>query len=168
MTDNPFSAPATTVLAADDVFEGEVGSMSWPEVKKLRNASRSLRFLGALWVIGAVLVSVILVTGLINGFGMGLDLIFEAILGFALMLVVLSIYGVWARPAWGRIPGRIACVINLIQFPLGTAIGILGLIAFHQGARLFGPNKLTHRDLEARYRFLKTREKARKQRTQVG
>jgi hypothetical protein len=55
--------------------------------------------------------------------------------------------------------GIIVCVLTLINIPLGTLIGIVGLFAFIKAPNLFGPGRVLHKDLKTEY---KLRKKARK------
>ena len=48
------------------------------------------------------------------------------------------------------------CSVMLINVPIGTLLGILGLVAFIRGERLFGPDRYVGRELKAE---LKRRKK---------
>jgi len=62
-------------------------------------------------------------------------------------------YGSWRRPSWGRIPGVVCCILALFLVPIGTAIGVLGLIAYGRGRDLFGPNRYLHGMLDAEWKY---------------
>jgi len=157
-TDNPFAAPTTApVPEAVDLTAG-LGALDWAAVKRLRNASHSIRSLGALWMIGVLVCLFAVVAGVsrnskpFGAFEAGIFTVFAA-------LGSVAIYGAWARPAWGRGVGMVLCILNLASLPIGTIIGILGLIAYSRGKPLFGPGRWTHREVEARYRELKAQRR---------
>lgn len=76
---------------------------------------------------------------------------------FLIMLLVnwVAIYASLVRPNGGRTNGILACGFMLLGFPLGTILGLLGIIAFVGGKPLFGANKIQHKDLEKEYKFRK-------------
>ena len=43
-------------------------------------------------------------------------------------LAVVAGYGLYHRASWGRIVAIIVAILNLIRFPLGTALGIWTLV----------------------------------------
>ena len=47
---------------------------------------------------------------------------------------------------------------GLVGFPVGTIIGIMGLIAYATGGKLFGPERLAHGDVIAVYKQRKDME----------
>jgi hypothetical protein len=79
-------------------------------------------------------------------------------IGLALFYLV-AIIGMLKRTSWGRVMGIIVCILTLINIPLGTLIGIVGLFAFIKAPNLFGPGRVPHKDLKTEY---KLRKKARK------
>jgi hypothetical protein len=157
-TDNPFVAPTTAPAAPAnlDVASG-LAALDWPSLKRLRNASQNIRALGVLWMLGVVGMSVILV---LNFNSPERNAATPSVLLVLLMaLGVLGIVAVWRRPTWGRMVATIFCCLNLLSIPIGTIIGIIGLIALKRGAPLFGPGRWTHREVEARYRELKAQQR---------
>jgi hypothetical protein len=76
---------------------------------------------------------------------------------FLLLLVALqttAVVGLIRRTNWGRIMGIVVCCAALINIPLGTVIGIVGLYSFVKGKQLFGPHRLQHADLRREYKRL--------------
>ena len=55
--------------------------------------------------------------------------------------------------------GIIVCILTLINIPLGTVIGVVGLFAFIKAPNLFGSGRVLHKDLKTEF---KLRKKARK------
>ncbi len=51
--------------------------------------------------------------------------------------------------------GIILCAISLLGIPIGTLIGIIGLIAFVGGEKLFGEGKYLHADLQREFKHRK-------------
>ncbi|MCZ6796091.1 MAG: hypothetical protein O7J95_20980 [Planctomycetota bacterium] len=86
-------------------------------------------------------------------------------LGFTVpLLVVLLVLGAFQlttaiacfrRASWGRISGMIVCSLMLLNIPVGTLIGVLGLVALAQGARLFGPGRYRPSDLRKELKYRK-------------
>jgi len=74
-------------------------------------------------------------------------------------LYLTALIGIFLRTAWGRGAGIIICALGLINIPLGTLFGFMGLFAFIKAPCLFGPGRVTHQDLKAEF---KLRKKARK------
>lgn len=58
------------------------------------------------------------------------------------------------RLPW-RICGIVVCVISLINIPLGTLIGVMGLFAFVKAKELFGPERITHEEVKTAFKGLK-------------
>jgi hypothetical protein len=68
---------------------------------------------------------------------------------------VVGIVGLVTRANWGRVVGGLLAIFSLLNVPIGTAIGIVALMAFFKGERLFGPDRITHRRLKAAMQELK-------------
>jgi hypothetical protein len=79
-------------------------------------------------------------------------------MGLALFYLI-AIIGMFMRTSWGRVMGIIVCILTLINIPLGTVIGIVGLFAFIKAPNLFGSGRVLHKDLKTEF---KLRKKARK------
>jgi hypothetical protein len=155
MSDNVFAPPRANV----EVHEGPeaLWDMTWKEVRKLYLASVNIRALGVLYGLGAV--------GTIAAAGfffmaprtaspdtMGLTAGLAAVVIFFGFLYVAATVSSFTRPTWGRWLGIVICAISLLSFPFGTLIGIMGLIAYVQGARLFGADRLHHKDVASVYK----------------
>lgn len=67
--------------------------------------------------------------------------------------------GLAIRSVWGRIFGFIGCTIMLINIPLGTLIGIVGLVALSKAPELFGQARVTHKELKAEFKQRKCLKK---------
>lgn len=130
-THNPYAAPRAEV--ADPVAD--------PEAEAKRNAhithEASVRAIGALYYLSAVLLAIGLVSGLIAG---DIDSL-GAALGYLLVsVVVLAILvatgrGLRALRPWVRAPVVVLSVLGLLAFPVGTIINayILWLVLSAKG-----------------------------------
>jgi hypothetical protein len=48
-----------------------------------------------------------------------------------------------------RYPAMVLCALYLIGFPLGTILGVFGLLALVKGRRMFGRHRLTVAEVDA-------------------
>jgi hypothetical protein len=160
--DDVFAPPRANL----DVREGPeaLWEMPFKELRKLYLASLNIRALGALYGLGMLEGLVILADSpanflnardLPNNAGIVPVAFFAVFTAMALAGCVSS----YSRPNWGRWIGIVLCAISLLLIPIGTAIGIMGLIAYAQGGKLFGPGRLGHKDVAAVYRQRKVNEK---------
>ena len=145
MTDNVYAPPRANLETQEG--PAELWQIDFKRLKRLYNASHTIRALGFLYGLGVfgIVAGAILALGpySASGFGRGLA---------ALMIVsgVLSLFGAvssFTRPRWGRWVGIVLCIVSLLSIPIGTIIGILGLVAYAQGGRLFGADRLKHKDV---------------------
>jgi hypothetical protein len=145
MTDNVFAPPRSNV----EVRTGPeaLWDMTFKQVRRLYHASSSIRALGFLYGLGtagvaaAVLIPLFSATrspGLPGALGL---LVLGG--GLSLAATVTS----FTRPAWGRWLGIGICVLNLVNIPFGTLIGVAGLVAYVQGRRLFGRDRFLHKEV---------------------
>lgn len=151
-TDNAYAPPATDVRQS--VPEGPGGRKLGPdEARRLYNHSRSIAALVFLWCLGLVLIVAIFIPNVLEstrqaGGNTEARTIFMAVFGIMGLLMLAGIVGCWMRTDWGRIVGFILCSLMLLNFWIGTLIGIFGLIALANGRKLFGPKRYTHRLLK--------------------
>jgi hypothetical protein len=152
MTDNAFAPPRAnleTQFGPQQLWE-----MPFKDLKKLYLASVNIRALGILYGLGAfgLLAGPILLTR-------GADQWLGYVLIASGVVSVAGCVSSYTRPGWGRPVGILLCVLGLLNFPLGTLIGILGLVAYANGRKLFGADRLPHKDVAAVYKVRK-KEKA--------
>ncbi len=151
-THNPYSPPEvieTLVPEGDPQF----GDLDDKALNKLYYRSCNVTGIAVLLSFGlVVLVAAISLPGADLGFPR------PVFIGLALFYLV-AIIGMLKRTSWGRVMGIIVCILTLINIPLGTLIGIVGLFAFIKAPNLFGPGRVPHKDLKTEY---KLRKKARK------
>ena len=154
MSDNVFAPPRSNVET--QTGPAPLWEMTLKELRKIYLASLNVRALGILYALGAV---GILAAGLIplasSATKSGLEVIF-IVIGLMYAAACVSSY---TRPTWGRWLGIVICVLALLSFPFGTIIGILGLIAYAQGGKLFGPEKFVHAEVVRIYKERKQAEK---------
>ena len=152
MSENPYTTPTS----ADWVIPERLNFKEMPtkELKRLRNDSHSIRTVAALIILGVGIFILIMMTILANSgesstMGAAEFSVIFVIIGFQSFVAL----GLLKRPAWGRVVGFVAGALMLIGFPIGTLIGILFLIALGRGGRLFGPQRLVHKELEAEWKY---------------
>ncbi len=144
------------------IRESESGNVSniysTPETRdewqgKRRSSSRSHKFkyrpardLPAIWMgllqiicivlplIYAGIFSVLYGQGLGNTLGMWL---FSTLSSVFILIPIISAIGIFQKKTWGLSLGYLLAVLNLIVFPIGTAIGLLLLIALVGASSVF-------------------------------
>jgi hypothetical protein len=161
MTDNVFAPPASKL--EDRAGPEALWEMPFKEPAKLRNASINIRVLGFLFGLSAA--GSLLLVGLgsfgaaASGRGAAGGMVFLAIFLVTGLLSLAACVGSYTRPRWGRVLGMITCALSLLNFPIGTLIGGLGLYAYYSGARLFGPDRFLHDDVSSIYKQRKAAKK---------
>lgn len=160
MNDNVYAPPETDIRqqGGSEGHDPALKDMSTKDLKKLFNHSNTIRTLIFLWCLGAVLMAIagpILLVAGTTGKNASEMPIFGIIYLIGAVVQAAAIYGCWHRLPWGRRMGMIICVLSLPSFPIGTAIGIMGLMAFGKGKCLFGPDRLTHAQLKAEVAYRK-------------
>jgi hypothetical protein len=152
--DDVFAPPRANL----EVREGPevLWEMPFKEVRKLYLASLNIRALGILYFIaalGGIALTVTSGLALFAGGGGSRPAVVPSLLMLSFTGVTVAAWITsYTRPRWGRVVGVIICAISLINIPIGTVIGILGLASYAQGGKLFGPGRLLHKDLSAVYR----------------
>ena len=148
ISENVFAPPRANL----DVHEGPAAlwDMDFKTVRKLYVDSVNVRAFGVLSALGAVFLVGVTVYGLVNGSATSLlpSLLFLAFTAFPIAVCITS----FTRPRWGRMIGIVSCVFSMLNFPFGTLIGALALVAYVRGKRLFGPDRLLHADVAAVYK----------------
>jgi hypothetical protein len=146
--ENPYAPPV-----ADPGVLGRLGfrEISTKELKRLRNDSHSIRSLAFLICLGICVLLGVIVAGIATTVKTPHFLI----QGSLVALSVAAAVGLIKRPNWGRVVGFILSSFMLLGFPIGTIIGILCMIALARGGRLFGPERLLHKDLETEWKYRK-------------
>ncbi|MEO6053342.1 MAG: hypothetical protein ABIP97_04950 [Chthoniobacterales bacterium] len=127
------------------------------KLKKLYNDSRSIRTLTFLWFLGAVVIEigVSCMAFLPGNLSIGGRIAWFVPVTLYAAFVFITAFGCLKRRGWGRICGIIVCVIALTGFPLGTLIGILGIVALSRSPQLFGPDRLDPDELIVEYKYRK-------------
>jgi hypothetical protein len=159
--ENVFAPPRAQL----DTREGPeaLWDLTWKDIRKLYLASVNIRALGVLYAIGAFGVlavgGVILATPAATTARSGIEALPMALLGVIGVVEIAGAVTSFTRPVWGRWLGVALCVLSLLSFPLGTLIGIIGLIAYAQGGKLFGPDRFMHKDVAEVYKQRKKDKK---------
>ncbi|MEK7954005.1 hypothetical protein [Luteolibacter soli] len=146
MSDNPYQAPAVQEVVAPAVPLTDAEAI---RTKHLKHEA-SLKAIGFLYFLGAVLVAVSLV-GLIAVYGR-MRTSSESALGswdWSVMGALVAIcigqfvagWGLRKLRPWAKIPGALVAAISMIKFPVGTVIGayVLYLIFCPKGRTVLSP-----------------------------
>ncbi len=138
---NPYASPKSDPIVAKDFSNGPFGHLDFKGVQRLRNHSHSIRAIGLIGFLGFVIVALLAVGGRVSEMSI--------VIG---VLCGLGTFASWWRPMWGQVGGIIFCVMLLLGFPIGTVIGIFGIVAFAQSESVFGPERFRHRAIELEWR----------------
>jgi len=142
VTDQNAIAQAENNLPANDSSDDNaLTSLSTKEIKKLYSLSRSVRALSFFWLLSIALCVVYTYTAAPGTMALIMFPTFAVLAAFAAV-------GSWLFQNWSRILSMILCVILLLAFPIGTIFGILGFIALWGSKRLFGPSRLSQKQLQ--------------------
>lgn len=134
----------------------------YEEMKRLYHRSRNIVAIAVLLILG---VLTLILTMLFGERAILLRLWGTAEIPLLLLIVALyatAILGILLRTHWGRIMGLVVCGISLVNIPIGTIIGIVGLFAFAKGKRLFGSDRLKHADARREFKRLQQAVKTQK------
>jgi len=154
--ENPYATPKADV-AAELVGNAALSSFEFKTLQKLYY--RSCNVNAITFFIGLGLASILVVFFISLGeIGSGFILVFIGLVIF-FTLTVVSLY---KRKSWGRVLGIIASIMSLLNFPLGTLIGVFGLFAFIGAPQLFGVNRIEHKALKAEFKLQKLKRKTQK------
>lgn len=152
--ENPYATPSSAAsLPTRNLFQ----DIPTKELKKLRNDSHTIRAVAALLILGLLIMLLaggfLLFGNIGNGGPAGVFELIPLLIVGVLNSVVLV--GLIKRANWGRILGFISGALMLFGFPLGTLIGVLFMVSLGRGKRLFGPDRLVHKQLEAEWKYRK-------------
>ena len=146
---NPYQSPEAD-FGGPDLPDGLAG-MTPKEVQKLYYRSSNISAIAGVFVIGMLGISGMLFFASTSMENPGVKLVLLA----SLVFYGFAVAGLAMRTDWGRVLGIIACIISLISVPLGTIVGIVGLVAFFKAKILFGPDRVTHKVVKEAYMELK-------------
>lgn len=147
--ENPYAAPESDIDTSPE--RKAFPELTTRELKRLRNDSHSIRSTAFLL---ALATGFILFGVLVGGLGPVAEAALPelALAGGLLAFSATAATGLFLRRTWGRILGFIVGALMILTFSIGTLIGILLLVALARARRLFGPNRLLHKDLEAEWK----------------
>lgn len=151
---NPYEAPKTEEIVNFSENDGSLlETMDFKKLEKMYYRSHNVSVIAALLILG-----VFGLTGLI--FSAPLSNMNYVIFIIVTVLFTVSVPGIIIRSNWGKILGIISCFVMIINISLfSIIIGIMGLFAFFGAPELFGPDRITHKELKEVY---KRRKKERK------
>lgn len=149
MSDNPYEVPESDVQD-NEVENSDFRDVNWKDFKKLYYRSCNITALAGLWVIGILILTAVAIFSKDDADGLG-----AAFLGAIIIFNTITVIGVIQRNSWGRGMGIASCCLMLINIPIGTILGIVGLFAFIKCPELFGENRILHRDLKTEFKYRK-------------
>ncbi len=146
--ENFYAPPQSDTIPREPLLFKE---MPFKQLRKLYYRSSNISAIAGLQILGSVVVLAMLVWW--GGPRLGLELNWW----IALLLVfnIVSAVGIILRTVWGRVLGIIACSLMLLNFFIGTIIGIIGIIAFATSPKLFGEDRIKHGDLKREFNHRK-------------
>jgi hypothetical protein len=157
-SENPYKAPQTTTPEAINTDGSPLATMERKPFKKLYYRSVNVGTIAFLLVIGAIAIIALVIYQSNLASKQGGFIIIPPIFYIQIGFSIIAAVGLFLRTIWGKMVGIIACILMLISIPIGTIIGITGLFALFKSPELFGPDRLTHKDLKKEYKTRK-REK---------
>jgi len=129
-----------------------LAALSTKEVKSLYHRSQSVRALLLFWVFAISLsVAVIAISPSNTSSSVPIYSVF-------VVLAVLAAFGIWRYKPWARVLNMVLCVALLPAFPIGTGVGLAGLVALWGSKRLFGPDRLLQNELKAELERRRSRD----------
>lgn len=145
----------------------DLETLAHGDLKKLRDRSHTIMSVGVYWVLQLALV--VPASSWIEESSDGLIPAHWTILA-SFVLLLPGVIGAFHRGAWARVVGMLTCCICLPAFPIGTALGIFGLIAYVGADKLFGRGRVLHRDLNREWKRRKQlrREERRNRKTRTA
>jgi hypothetical protein len=136
--------------------EGESGddslaTASTEALQLMRYTPLICTVIGILWILSAAffnaIYTIVLVASSSEEGGPGTGVVVGLML-FGLCIGVAGV-GMLLRAGWVRYPAMVLCALYLIGFPLGTILGVFGLLALVKGRRMFGRHRLTVAEVDA-------------------
>ena len=139
---------------AETSSKARLQGLDFNQLKKLYHRSRNVNAIALLLVLG---VGILAFTSM-NPPPEYESSIKPILIGLVVFYSV-TVAGLYLRTPWGRVLGIIACVIALVNFPIGTLVGIFGLYALFGAPELFGKDRIAHKELEKQFHLLKATTK---------
>lgn len=149
---NPYSSPQTDV-SVNHAISGKFKELDFKQLKKLYHRSCNVNVITFLIGLGLITLAVITILP---------DTEYESFMRFIfiglMVFYAAAVIGLYKRTSWGRILGIIACILSLINVPLGTLIGVFGLFAFFGAPELFGANRI-NKEVKTEFKLQKANMK---------
>jgi hypothetical protein len=153
---NMYSAPQTDVYA-NRMITDKLQGLDFKQLKKLYYRSCNVNAFNFFLGLGSIGLLFLLISPIneYESFTKYTEKSMKLVSVGQAVFYAVAVVGLFKRTAWGRIVGIIVCVIILINFPIGTAMGAFGLFAFFKAPELFGSNRVTHRELKTEFTLQK-------------
>ncbi len=131
-----YTPPSSKLTSSDSA------QFSDKQIKKIASSWRQLKLLSIAWGFFFVFPGLSMILLAIYGAMNESPFPTEVLVVFLAISAVfgLTIYGSLKRKSWGRILGVIVCALLLFAFPIGTFLGIVGLVAYSRLKFAFSPD----------------------------
>ncbi|MGJ8671626.1 hypothetical protein [Rubritalea sp.] len=165
--DNPYEAPlveqpvnASSIQARINEKLRDYKSLDEKAFKKLYYRSCNVSAIAALVLIAGLVIAGLLIFGWNEPNDPDESMVYGVgLLSLMAVFQLVCFIGLATRATWGRTMGFISCSLMLLNIPLGTLIGIVGLVALSKAPELFGPTRVTHKELKAEFKLRKQQMK---------
>ncbi len=135
---NPYKTPQITQLP----LERTLDTLSDSEVKRLCVKSVTLRRFTFLFIIYSITsIALSWISDITSNY------LLIPTIGLLLVCGVFTYIAAHRRPSWGRYFCFVLSAITLFLFPIGTVIGLILIVNLLGAERLFGTDKIDHREL---------------------
>ena len=138
------------VVVPDAVASGRaLANTSTKQLRALYYYSVAIQQLSLLWLFSACCVGTLLLP-------LSISLVpvqsapSEAAMAAFISLGLVGLGG-FIRAGWCRLLGLFLSVLLLAAFPVGTVLGLIGIVCYARGRRLFGRNRVSHALLKREY-----------------
>lgn len=145
MNQHDLGSAAEAAIGSAVSATSSLSAMTDAQVRKLYYRSVNVFVIGLLVCGSAIILSLGLFT--LDTFTPDEKLLIGT---FAAVLLIATV-GIFMRSQWGRILGVLVCILSLLNFPIGTIVGAMGLFAFFGAPQLFGKKRIPHSELKQEF-----------------
>ena len=147
-TTNPYDAPEVDDLVSNEE-SSKFSQLNFKALQKLYYRSINVSTIAGLIILGTIGLIGLTAQSTLAGRQ------FEVVYLLLSIAYVAASIGLVKRTKWGKVLGSIICCLMLLSIPLGTIIGIAGLVAFFKAPELFGKERITHKELKHEFKYRK-------------
>jgi hypothetical protein len=114
-------------------------------LRKMYHASRNIRAIGFLWLLFGALLGIVALTA-----DLGIEKLL--VIFFVGLVFVTSGIGAFTRGTFAKFGFTAMCFLQLINIPIGTILGIIGLLAVGRYPAFFGNYRVSHKEIKIAYK----------------